>query len=176
MFWLEANVNSLSQCYPSVSIILTIALVGITAFYAFQTWRTVKAMKKATEAQFFPYLDMSINFRGPTIIFLRFSNVGIGAAKNIVLKFWIKELKDTTRWWRFPLLRPNEDQEFQIPIDGSKYESDTGFFKENICTLIFEAEYEDVLGNHHLNKGEIDLHNFASQLGKTSMLYQKDKP
>lgn len=73
------NLNS-----GAVQAISTIVLVTITAYYAWQTKRTVREIEKQTNLQQMPILKISKypEFKGT----FTFSNIGKGAALNIELR------------------------------------------------------------------------------------------
>jgi hypothetical protein len=73
---------------------LTLALVVITAFYAWATFKILRAnqgvvagMKEQTEAQFRPYVVISVTPRvGTTLLLLEIQNTGKSPALNLNMK------------------------------------------------------------------------------------------
>jgi len=68
------------------TLLLTLVLVGITAYYAWQNRQMVQEMRATRSLQVLPKLALQWHGVGPTVSFIRIVNVGPGPALNVDLK------------------------------------------------------------------------------------------
>ena len=107
----------------------TIALVGITGYYAFQTRQTTKAIKKSSELSIMPHLKGSVGILGVGNVTLRISNVGGGPASNIKLEYWRDTVPEPKRKWGRPLLMSKDGDDVFIQDEKGKTLIKMDFFK-----------------------------------------------
>jgi hypothetical protein len=156
-------------------ITATFLLVCVTAYYAIQTGKTVKEMKKAREAEFLPHLKLSIVFLGPVNILIKIVNVGRGPAMNVKVKHWLEGLKNAERSWNVPLLMPSQYEEFRIPTGKDSYETSAKFFKKERRKLGMEAVCTDILGNQKEFKDVVDVKEMIDSLISAGANYKEDE-
>jgi hypothetical protein len=91
-------------------------LVAVTAIYVILTWRMVKDMRQAREAEIEPHLVASL-FVFPILnVKLRIQNAGRGPALDIKAEFWLEPaVGTTTSTWLHPVLLSNSFEEFFLP-------------------------------------------------------------
>jgi hypothetical protein len=139
--------------YADPLVVVTIALVGVTAglvavtaFYAVQTQRTVKEMKRGNEMQFLPSLVVTFNTfvdvsGGIRKVRFFVQNVGRGAALDIRIKLSVKEKSVIPDNFQFPLLSVQEHKRLDF---------DAGFKStSNIDKTIVNVElnYKNIFGS-----------------------------
>jgi hypothetical protein len=99
-----------------VTAIASLALVVVTAIYAYLTWRMVREMRLAREVETSPYLIATLFPRGPKITILRINNAGRGLAMNVEAAISFNPANDTkTHYWKHKLMLPGTYEEFRIP-------------------------------------------------------------
>ena len=134
---------------PSLSdplVIVTIALVAVTAYYAVQTRHTVREMKKGNEMQFLPSLVVTYNTfvdAGGGIRKIRFfvHNVGKGTALDVRLKLSINGKSVIPDNFQFPLLHVQDQKRFDF---------DAGFKSASSIdktTVNVELNYKNIFGS-----------------------------
>lgn len=125
---------------------LIVALVVITAYHAIQTSKTVGETQKARRTEILPRLKLTIVPSGPNHILMRIVNIGKGAARDINVKYWLKDLKKYKRSWNVPFLMPNKYLEFPIPTGKDSYKTSLDFFTKESRKLRMKVVYSDILG------------------------------
>lgn len=50
-------------------VFVTVVLVGINAYYAWQIRQTIAEMEKARKAEFMPHVKAALTFLGPVLVF-----------------------------------------------------------------------------------------------------------
>jgi len=151
----------------------TLLLVFVTAYYAYQTRRTVEMMKESTEAQFLPHLRLSLALPEGPILELVVTNVGKASAVGVEANFQIRELADSARQWTTPLLNAADSARFLIPVGKDKHEYTVDFFKAHQSTMDFQAKYSDIFGKSYSVSQSVDITAFVTQLDKTPMTYPR---
>jgi hypothetical protein len=101
-------------------LILTAALVGLNAYYAVQTRRTVEEMQAQRHAALLPRLALGLFAAGPEHVFIEIRNVGPGAALDVDLALrLIKHDGDVeTRRWPMSLMAPNDHEQVMYTPPG----------------------------------------------------------
>lgn len=154
-------------------VAVTAVLVGITAYYAKQTKKTVDSMDKATEAQFMPYLKASLAQIGPVALDLQLTNVGKGPAREIEVEYFVQEIADSARKWTQTLMMPDDHQRFFIPSkDGQAVPSDD-YYKVNQTTVIIKWKCKDIFEKPHSNQETIDVSAYVKQFDTVSAHYEE---
>ena len=82
------------------NLYISLLLVLVTGVYAYFTWCMSKEMKKARE----PIIQFSYSTISPMTVVLRILNAGNGAAKEIVVKYWLIGYEDSERIWKMPAM------------------------------------------------------------------------
>lgn len=125
------------------AIILTTALVLITAYYAWQANRTVEELRKARGVSVMPRLTLSFEYPGAKLMFMVIANDGVGPALNVRarIKYMVGKKE---REWKAPVMAVGERHRMRLTSDGDSIDDlpDKEF-------LTFLAEYEDALGETH---------------------------
>ena len=113
--------DTLDHHSGSATVILTAALVMVTAYYALMNRRAVTEMKAARDVTLLPKLALEFHRLGPNVVDLAIRNVGPGAALNIdVVVEWSSvdpEAESPTVRWRRNLMSPGEQVELFPPGD-----------------------------------------------------------
>jgi len=137
---------------------LTVALIGVTAFYAFQTLRLVQEMQKARAGQLLPKLSIRIYPIGAGNAFWRVINVGPGPAIGVDIQI-APEPGGQPRRWLEPVVMPGETHDF-IPMIGVGQPS-AALNLDNQTKLYshlhLTGTYKDVFGTEHTADERFDL-------------------
>jgi hypothetical protein len=179
------------------TVFLTAALVLITAYYALQTRKTVKAMEEANELQNRPVICISIWDRKESISFLDFvvTNSGKGLARNIsfsvvgenillkeiggkkeklsdfrVIKNGIKNIApgETRRYWFMSVIgRIDEIQKADVKVKVTYYGIDGKHKYDDIFDLDFLSLPEYQLGDDPLYKMSSELEKIRRELERS---------
>jgi hypothetical protein len=111
--------NTLDHHSGSATVLLTAALVLVTAYYAWTNRRVVQEMKAARDATLLPKLALDFHRLGPNVVDLAIRNVGPGAALDIEVEVeWVPVDASTnapTIPWRRNLMSPGEQVELAPP-------------------------------------------------------------
>lgn len=145
--------------FELINVMLVAVLVGITAYYAKQTRRSVEVMEESVRAAQRPYLAMQVCWVGDTYAGVRVSNVGRGPALDADLKVTYVPRKtshrDTEhRCWRLGLMEPGR----RMFVEGP---TGTGGEMVNRETLCADYERVSLTGSVRDSLGEVhgvDLH------------------
>ena len=155
-------------------ILLTVILACITAYYAWQTKRSVMALEESTKAQFKPFIKASLSMIGPVALDLMVVNIGKGSAVDVSIRFHVIEIPNSERQWTQELMLPDAHQKFFIPTGQTQTQLQTEFFENNQTTLEFEWECKDILGKRHFGNKQIDITEFVRQMNRTQAMYEEN--
>jgi hypothetical protein len=95
------------------TIVLTFALVAITAYYAWQTQNMVREMRDSRELSVLPKVTVDLSWLGPVNPVPAIINVGQGPALNADLNVTFEPIDPdadsaVTRHWRWNVIAPGE--------------------------------------------------------------------
>jgi len=101
----------------------SLLLAAITAVYVFLTWRMVRELRKAREAELKPYLVAHLIPFGRLSVKLRITNVGSGPAFNVESTMGLKPSESASEYlWRQPALLASVSAEFRLPTGETSLE------------------------------------------------------
>jgi hypothetical protein len=128
---------------------LTLALVGITFYYAIQTRAMVKEMARAREQGIRPRLAVDIRYIGPGHGEVRLSNIGQGAASNVDVELRFEpapaaNLPAERRRWVAARILPGEHQYFAPPGELNMHD-----FAARYQRVVLSGTLEDSSGKLH---------------------------
>jgi hypothetical protein len=173
---LDVFILQLFGAYGSdVLVIVTGILAILTGFYAIQTKKTVAVLEKTARMEFLPKIKGHIHMVGPVNIDFRISNVGKGPAGNVRVNFTVFGQQTVSRTWTQPLMKPNEFQDFFIPInEENQTESNAPFFRNNATRIELSATYSDILDIEHSSTEIINISEFVNQFERTLSVYNEE--
>lgn len=159
-------------------IALSLALVVVTAVYTYFTYTQTTEMKKTREVSNQqtiemektrersnqPVLQGSLLTHVPTLVVAEFKNTGNTAAHNLSATIDFDDLNADPLQYTIPILSPDEDYRFRLPLDNS----DKALWKmdevESILNdqdssgiLTFEFCFENPFGKEYCNKNSINV-------------------
>jgi hypothetical protein len=112
---------------------------------------------------------------GPVNIDFRISNVGKGSASDVRVNFTFIGQHTVERTWTQPLMKPNDFQDFFIPInDDNQTQSNIPFFQNNETRIEFNATYTDILDINHSSTEVINISEFVNQFERTLAVYNEE--
>jgi hypothetical protein len=120
-----------------VSVFVTIVLVGVNGYYAWQVRQTIDEMKKAREAEFMPHVRADLSFVD-IIPVIKITNFGKGPA--IKVKAQITFSATETKPWEQVIMSPNESIHLILP--GSTMDE----ILQRAAQIVVSGGYEDIFG------------------------------
>jgi len=164
--------NVLNENSGVVIAFATIALVGITGYYAYQTRQTTLAIKKSSELSVMPHLKGSVSILGVGSVVLHISNVGGGPAINVKLKYWRDTTASSKSKWGRPILMSKEGDDIFIQDENGTTQVKMDFFKVNKYVIVIEGEYQDILGKKYEMEDSVDLTEYVNSISE--VLYKEE--
>jgi hypothetical protein len=143
-------VGYLDRHFGAASVLLTIVLIAVTAYYATQNRRMVKEMAKARHLSVMPKLALEFHRLGPTAMTVAIRNVGLGAALELDVRLGYEPVPGRAtreeRRWRRNVLAPGEQKDFLPPgnLDGN-----SNTLTANFSSIRLTGSMKDALGNEH---------------------------
>lgn len=141
-------------------VALTVALVGVTGYYAWETHRMVNEMRKARATQLLPKLVLTAKSLGGGNGLWRVQNVGPGPATDVDVQI-APEPGGQPRRWKEPVVVPGEVHDF-IPATGEQ--SSEAFLLDNqtkrFSNLRLTGSYRDALGDEHQVDERFDIRDW----------------
>ena len=150
------------------AIILTAALVLITAYYAWQTNRTVEELRKARSANIVPRITLSFDYLGPKLAFLVIANNGIGPAIDVRAEIRY-EPGGPTKVWKAPVMTPGERHRMRLPDREDPPEAPVPYE-----SVFFSARYRDALGDPQVVEEVLRPQEYWDALVDSKTLPQRD--
>lgn len=160
--WLDAHQGA-------ATVLLTLALVAVTTYYAVQNRRMVKELAETRELSVLPKLALEFLRLGPTAMDVLVKNVGPGPALDVDVRLIFEPLPNSEtpeedRRWRRNILAPGEQKDFFPP----------GELNDNLNRLPREYEeirltgtMKDATGKTHvIDEAFTDLSGWRSTLGR----------
>jgi len=152
-----------------VSVIVTVVLVGINAFYAIQSRRTIKEMEKARKTEFMPHIRAELTFLGPVFLLLRMINVGKGPAIDVKARITFSPSNES-RLWEQGTMSPNESIRVFLP------EGNLDKVCETAARITVKGEYMDIFGQQFRIDEEIDTKEFIENMKQLQQIIEPDMP
>jgi hypothetical protein len=114
-------IDYLDRHAGAFTALLTLALIVVTIFYAWQNWRMVCEMKKSRDAAITPKLGLEFLRLGPTAMTVAIRNVGPGAAFAIDVRLVYDPIAEgdptDEQPWRYNMLTSGEQRDLIPPGD-----------------------------------------------------------
>lgn len=163
-----------------VQIIVTVILVVITGWYAWETRCIVKNMEKDREEMHRPVLTFQLISWEASLLKLRIQNVGSGVAVDIDGKIESKTKSGLASFpWSYPLLCAGQYEEFGFPMtEGGNIEDRFRLQKirENVIEVGATFKYKSTSGaDYELNDG-IQIKKVTDDWVASRMLVTQDHP
>jgi hypothetical protein len=158
--------------------LLTLALVVITGYYAWQNRNMVNEMRLAREASSHPHLKLCFEPLGPMNVMLGLVNLGPGAAVgvDVTIEFHPRPGRGFTgelRRWRGELLPSGGQRDFFVPdSNGSMMSIER--LAECVDTISLRGTMSDARGHQHVVDCTIgDLHEWDELLRNARERYKE---
>lgn len=140
--------------------VLTLALVVITGYYAWQNRNMVSEMRLARIANTQPHVTLCFEALSPTQVMVGLVNLGPGAALAIDIELTFHPRPEGTfagecRRWRGELLVAGAQREFLVPVESGSMMSITRL-AECVRSITADGTMQDVLGATHRIRAVID--------------------
>lgn len=155
---------------------LTLALVFITGFYAWQNRRMANEMKAARAVTILPKLVPSIKVVAPDVAWLRVSNAGPGPALDVDVSISL-EPGDWEILWRAHIVAAAEAHDFAPKHRGAE---DGGIVRLTALTQEFThvrllGRCRDALGGVHQIDERIEIREWWRVLQEANHIVDKDE-
>jgi hypothetical protein len=141
--------------------VLTLALVVVTIYYAWQTRQTVAELRRARSASVLPRITVSIRTLSAGVGWVKLSNVGPGAALDVDARMTLIP----NGWeipWRAHVVAPGEYHEF-IPTPADDPNAQLGYLDrliERFDHIHLVATYKDALGGSYTTDESIEIRDW----------------
>jgi hypothetical protein len=139
---------------------VTIVLVGVTFFYAIQTWKLVRV-------PFLPVLrprfvqDVARN--NDILLKLQIMNIGPGVATDIAVKYSVKNTKNTSQSEKIELLEPKKTSK-HLNLDHLPPITTQGYYSQQKVIVSIKLNYKDIFRKRHHYKTELDASAEAAEI------------
>jgi hypothetical protein len=155
-------------------VVATFGLVGITAYYAFQTRSTVSEMRKARGQAVFPRLKADMAAKGAGNGWLRVTNVGPGSALDVVARLQ-PEPGGLEIVWRTHVIANGDGHQFLVYLPGATQPTYTlDDLTTHYTHVRLQAEYRDALGESQSVDERIEIREWWAALKAAHHLLPKD--
>jgi len=151
------------------SVFVTVILVIINAYYAWQVRQTICEMEKARKAEFLPHVRAKLSWLGPVFLVLELTNFGRGPAANIDVQITFLPSKEE-RFWSQTIMSPGESIRIFLP------EGNIDKVCESSAQISVKGKYEDIFGQTFEINDVIDTVEFINQTKQLRQLLEKDVP
>lgn len=136
-------------------VVLTAALVLVTAYYAWQNRQMVQEMRAARAVSILPKVVVRWTYVGPGVGFPHITNVGVGAALDVNVELSFEPGGGFKRRWRAAVLTPGDGSDFLLRAPG-------GFASLDDLTTAHETMHlvgtcRDALGAEHTIDESIEI-------------------
>lgn len=138
-------------------LIGSLALVGITIWYAWQTQQMVREMRAGRRSSIRPRLKLHTQSFGRNVL-TKIENVGAGPALDISCEVTATMSDGTAPQivrWNSPILRSGEGQLLDFPLDAVSDSMSLDTLHERGCVLGIEGSCMDTDGARHHVAGEL---------------------
>jgi hypothetical protein len=133
----------------------TLSLVGVTIFYAIQTWRLVRVA-------YTPVLRAVLvtSYSGPNYrLDIEVENIGVGTAVSIRGEYSINN--GSKHNVVVSLLRPNEKHR-RIPLNELPDIENRSYYETNPTMIRIELKFKDIFNHNFTYKESLDGSDFAT--------------
>jgi hypothetical protein len=163
----------------SMTALLTIALVLVTAYYARQNHRMAEEMENARKQTVLPKVALGMVGLTPTMVALKAQNVGQGAAfdVDIALELVPHDVQAETRTvrWRSNLIAPGEENQFLVKGDDGDL-INTDELSASYREIRLVGTLRDALGDtHHVSDTVRDVAEWRDLLTESHQRW-RDEP
>ena len=175
LIWVSYSVGHLEPFVTSftnplwMSVLVTFVLVGINAYYSWQTRQEIAEMKKARKSEFMPHIKIALMFLGPLAVILRITNVGKGPAIDVKTMITFSP-KNETRPWEQPLMSPDEIVRVTLPNMSLHKVCETA------AQISIKGSYKDIFGQEFPIDEVIDTKEFIEKMTQLKPVLETDLP
>lgn len=136
-------------------IVLTAALVLVTAYYAWQNRQMVQEMRAARAVSILPKVVVRWTYVGPGVGFPHITNVGVGAALDVDVELAFEPGGGFKRRWRSAVLTPGDGSDFLLRTPGGFASLDE--LTQTHETMHLSGSCRDALGNEHTINETVEI-------------------
>jgi hypothetical protein len=155
---------------------LTLALVGVTAYYGYETYQMVTEMRKARGVAVLPKPAPTMTYLAPDVAMPTIVNAGPGAAIDVYVEMWLDPGNGHRRQWRTPLLAPGERHEFFLEKKGGSGLGRMSEVTKEYRYLRMRGTCRDPLGASHTFDDTADIREWWNLLQESGERLQPDHP
>lgn len=145
-------------------VLANMALVAITAYYAWQTRLTVREMRESRAALVRPAIALDLWFLSTTYANPRVRSVGAGPAYNVRVDLHCSwDDGDRSITWATSVLGSGEWQDFYFPFDGDRL-PDMDWLEGHDACVTLSATFDDAFGDHWSANDTVNIGRIVSRL------------
>jgi hypothetical protein len=162
------------------TLALTLALVLITAHYAWQAQRMVQEMRNSRELSVLPKITIDLTYLGPVHTWPTIANVGAGPALNADLEVVFEPIDPevnppVVRRWRWNVMAPGERLRLFPPEHDGKRLFTTDDMAARYARVRVRGTVNDSLGQQRpVDDCLEDLHQWSQLIQDARILDEKD--
>lgn len=154
--------------------VLVAALVIVTSYYAITTRKTLAAVNRSTEVSVKPHIKCSMAIIGVDTLFLKVSNVGVGSALNVNLKYEIESIENSDRDWVSSTMLPKDAYTFYIKRKDDDKLIGLSYCSRNQTTIKVSGSYTDILEIPYTIDESIDVTDISKKLLSSQQMIRTD--
>lgn len=149
------------------TVLLTVVLVIINAYYAMQNRQTISEMEKARKIDFIPHVRMDLVWLVSSFIVLKLTNFGKGPAKELKINI-VFEPSNQKKTLNQAIMAPDESLKILLP-DGriSKVRNTSAF-------IDIKGEYKDIFDQIFEINERIDTNKFIVESTELKPLLEEN--
>lgn len=139
---------------------VTIVLVGVTSFYAIQTWKLVRVPFLPVLRPLFAQHMVKNN---DILLKLQIRNIGPGVATDITVKYSVKNTNNTSQSEKIELLEPKTISK-HLNLDHLPAITTQSYYSQQKVIVSIKLNYKDIFGKRHHYKTELDASAEAAEI------------
>ena len=140
--------NQMQSFLGVAGLVVTLILVGITAWYSWQTQQMVREMRESRRAAIRPEIRLDLELFGAAVL-ARVENVGTGAAVNVSAVLRAESDGPTIAQsieWQTPILRPGESRLLDFPLGANGHPIPFKELRDHKFRILLEGSCTDTSG------------------------------
>jgi len=149
------------------SVLVTMVLVAINAYYAWQSRETIREMEKSRMADFIPHVRAELSWLGPVFLVLKATNFGKGPAISIKAEIVFLPSEEK-RLWGESIMSPNESIRVFLP------QGEMEKVCEKSAKIIVKGECKDIFGQTFKIDESMDAKEFIEQTKQLQQLLERN--
>jgi hypothetical protein len=150
------------------SVVVTIVLVIVNIYYAYQNRQVLKEMETTRKTDFITHVRAELTWYVPTFLVLTLTNFGKGTAIHINAEIEFEPLS-IRKHWNDGTLAPNEAINIFLPNGNVE------IVRKSLDRIIVKGTYRDIFETEYKLAYEIPVKQFIEETNELNPVYEQDK-